>query len=31
MGLWSYGLLSCVVLALKHAFKPESMSSTVSA
>lgn len=30
MGLWSYALLSCVVLAFKHAFKPESMSSTVS-
>eukprot|EP00878_Enallax_costatus_P013028 GHUV01013613.1.p1 GENE.GHUV01013613.1~~GHUV01013613.1.p1 ORF type:complete len:273 (+),score=52.92 GHUV01013613.1:578-1396(+) len=29
MGLWSYVLLSCIVLALKHAFKPEVMSSTV--
>lgn len=29
MGLWSYALLSCVVLAFKHAFKPEMMSSTV--
>lgn len=31
MGLWSYALLSCVVLAFKHSFKPESMSSTVRA
>jgi hypothetical protein len=30
MGLWSYALLSCVVLAFKHSFKPESMSSAVS-
>jgi hypothetical protein len=29
MGLWSYALLSCVVLAFKQAFKPEMMSSTV--
>jgi hypothetical protein len=29
MGLWSYALISCVVLAFKHAFKPEMMSSTV--
>jgi hypothetical protein len=31
MGLWSYALLSCVVLAFKQSFKPESMSSTVRA
>lgn len=30
MGVWSYALLSCVVLAFKHSFKPESMSATVS-
>lgn len=30
MGLWSYALLSCIVLAFKHTFKPELMSSTVS-
>jgi hypothetical protein len=29
MGLWSYALISCVVLAFKQAFKPEMMSSTV--
>lgn len=29
MGLWSYALLSCVVLAFKQSFKPESMSSTL--
>jgi hypothetical protein len=30
MGLWSYALMSCIVLAFKHTFKPELMSSTVS-
>jgi hypothetical protein len=30
MGLWSYALMSCIVLAFKHTFKPELMSGTVS-
>jgi hypothetical protein len=30
MGLWSYALLSCIVLAFKHTFKPELMSGMVS-
>eukprot|EP00879_Flechtneria_rotunda_P033187 GHRR01036732.1.p1 GENE.GHRR01036732.1~~GHRR01036732.1.p1 ORF type:complete len:249 (+),score=56.41 GHRR01036732.1:283-1029(+) len=29
MGLWSYALLSCIVLASKHTFTPESMSKTL--
>eukprot|EP00775_Hariotina_reticulata_P005880 gene5880-6121_t len=29
MGLWSYALLSCIVLAFKHSFKPDMMSNTL--
>eukprot|EP00882_Tetradesmus_deserticola_P010921 GHRQ01011546.1.p1 GENE.GHRQ01011546.1~~GHRQ01011546.1.p1 ORF type:complete len:372 (+),score=124.71 GHRQ01011546.1:600-1715(+) len=29
MGLWAYALMSCIVLAFKHTFKPELMSGTL--